>query len=155
MLEERFPETVAAEPELLAHHYTGARRVDAAVGYWQKAGERAIRRSANVEAIEQLKRGLALLETLPDTLERARQELPLQITLGPALMAVRGQGARAGNGPILRAPSNWARRPAIPTSIFGRFGDPGAITSSARTTRRRASWASSVSAWRRPLETMP
>ncbi|MDH3772294.1 MAG: hypothetical protein OET79_15070, partial [Nitrospirota bacterium] len=92
-LEERFPETVAAEPELLAHHYTGARQVEAAVGYWQKAGERAIRRSANVEAIEQLKRGLALLETLPDTPVRARQELPLQITLGPALMAVRGQGA--------------------------------------------------------------
>jgi predicted ATPase len=93
MLEKRFPETAEAEPELLAHHYTGARLAERAVEYWQKAGERAIRRSANLEAITHLKKGLELLETLPDTAARARQELPLQITLGPALMAVRGQGA--------------------------------------------------------------
>ena len=91
-LEERFPETAEAEPELLAHHYTRAGLAEPAVAYWQTAGERAVRRSANVEAIEQLGRGLELLETLPDTPERARRELSLQVTLGPALMAVTGQG---------------------------------------------------------------
>jgi len=93
MLEERFPETVAAEPELLAHHYTGARRVEPAVGYWQKAGEQAIRRSANVEAINHLERGLSVLAGLSDKAEHDRWELALQLDLGQASMAVKGQAS--------------------------------------------------------------
>ena len=46
-----------------------------AVLYWQRAGQRAVQRSAHVEAVAHLTRGLALLTMLPDTLERARQEL--------------------------------------------------------------------------------
>lgn len=91
-LDERFPETAETEPELLAHHYTHAGLADQAITYWQKAGERAVRRSANEEAKEQLERGLELLEKLPDPTERACRELSLQATLGPALMAVEGQG---------------------------------------------------------------
>jgi class 3 adenylate cyclase/predicted ATPase len=93
MLEAEFPETVEAEPELLAHHYTEAGLNEQAVGYWLQAGKRAAQRSANVEAINQLTKGLELLMSLPDTLERARQELELQITLGPVLMAVKGQSS--------------------------------------------------------------
>jgi predicted ATPase/class 3 adenylate cyclase len=92
-LEERLSETVRNEPELLAHHYSAAGITERAVLYWEKAGERAVQRSANVEAIDHLRKGLELLGTLPDTPERARQELPLQTTLGSALMAVKGQGA--------------------------------------------------------------
>jgi len=90
MLEAEFSETVEAEPELVAHHYTEAGLNEQAVGYWHLAGKRAIQRSANVEAINHLTKGLEVLMTLPDTLERARQELDLQITLGPVLMAVKG-----------------------------------------------------------------
>ena len=90
MLETEFPETVEAEPELVAHHYTEAGLSEQAVGYWLQAGKRAAQRSANVEAINHLSEGLEVLMTLPDTLERARQELDLQITLGPVLMAVKG-----------------------------------------------------------------
>jgi predicted ATPase len=61
--------------------------------YWQRAGERAIQRSANVEAIEHLTRGLDILTTLPDTPERAQQELDLQTTLGSALVAIKGQAS--------------------------------------------------------------
>ena len=61
-----------------------------AIPYWQRAGQRAIQRSANVEAIGHLTRGLACSTTLPDTPERAQQELALQTTLGPALMATKG-----------------------------------------------------------------
>jgi class 3 adenylate cyclase/predicted ATPase len=93
MLEAEFPETVEAEPELVAHHYTEAGLNEQAVGYWLQAGKRAAQRSANVEAINHLTRGLEVLITLPDTVERARQELDLQTTLGPVLMAVRGFGA--------------------------------------------------------------
>jgi predicted ATPase len=90
VLEKNFAETMETQPELLAHHYTEAGLNEQAVGYWHQAGQRAARRSANVEAINHLTKGLKVLMTLPDTLERARQELDVQITLGPVLMAVKG-----------------------------------------------------------------
>jgi len=90
MLEAEFPETVEAEPELVAHHYTEAGLNDQAVGYWLQAGKRAAQRSANAEAINHLNRGIEVLMKLPDTVERARKELDLHITLGPALTAVKG-----------------------------------------------------------------
>jgi len=90
MLEAEFPETVEAEPELVAHHYTEAGLNVQAVGYWLQAGKRAAQRSANAEAINHLNRGIEVLMTLPDTVERARQELDLQTTLGPVLMAFKG-----------------------------------------------------------------
>jgi predicted ATPase len=93
VLEARFPNIVESEPELLAHHYTYAQMIDQAIAYWDRAGQRAIQRSANIEAIDHLMRGLKLVESLPDTPERARRELGLQVTLGPALMAAKGQGA--------------------------------------------------------------
>jgi predicted ATPase len=93
MLEERFPETKETQPELLAHHYTEAGLVAQAISYWQRAGQRAVERSANVEAISHLTKGLELLKTLPDSPERAQQELLLQTTLGPALMTTKGWAA--------------------------------------------------------------
>ena len=41
MLEERFPETIETQPELLAHHYTEAGLIEQAIPYWQQAGQRA------------------------------------------------------------------------------------------------------------------
>ena len=61
-----------------------------AVPYWQQAGQRAIERSANLEAIGHLTKGLEVLKTLPDTLERAQQELTLQLALGAALLMIKG-----------------------------------------------------------------
>jgi predicted ATPase len=71
VLETRFPEVCETQPELLAHHYTEAGLDAQAVSYWRRAGQRAIERSANLEAIEHLTRGLNILKTLPDTPERA------------------------------------------------------------------------------------
>ena len=51
VLAAHFPETAEAQPELLAQHYTAARLSDQAVTYWQRAGQRALERSATVEAI--------------------------------------------------------------------------------------------------------
>jgi class 3 adenylate cyclase/predicted ATPase len=93
MLEAEFPETVEAEPELVAHHYTEAGLNKEAVNYWLQAGKRAAQRSAHAEAINHLNRGIEVLMTVPDTVERARQELEMQITLGPVLMAVKGQSS--------------------------------------------------------------
>ena len=90
MLAERFPETVEAQPELVAQHYTEAGLIEQALPYWQKAGERASQRSAYVEAISHLTRGLEVLKTLPDTPERVQQEFTLQLALGVPLMATKG-----------------------------------------------------------------
>ncbi len=93
VLEERFPETKETQPELLAHHCTEAGLITQAIPYWQKAGQRASQRSANVEAISHLTKGLDVLKALPDAPERTQQELELQTTLGPALMATKGYAA--------------------------------------------------------------
>ncbi|MBI3800467.1 MAG: AAA family ATPase, partial [Deltaproteobacteria bacterium] len=93
VLEEQFPETKETQPELLAHHYTEAGLIAQALPYWQRAGQRAAQRSANVEAISHLTKGLELLKILPDTSERMQQELTLQTTLGPVLMAAKGYAA--------------------------------------------------------------
>src|SRR5712692_6268327 len=93
VLEAHFPELCETQPELLAHHYTGAGLMVQAIPYWQRAGQRAIERSANLEAVAHLTRGLEVLATLPDTPERAQQELVMQTTLGPALMATKGLAA--------------------------------------------------------------
>ena len=61
-----------------------------AIPYRQRAGQQALQRSANPEAVQHLTRGLALLVTLPETPVRAQQELGLQVALGPALMATKG-----------------------------------------------------------------
>jgi TOMM system kinase/cyclase fusion protein len=90
LLAERFPETVETQPELLAHHYTEAGLIAQAIPHWQLAGRRALDRSANMEAVAYLTKGLELLRTLPDTPERAQRELELQTVFGPALMATKG-----------------------------------------------------------------
>jgi TOMM system kinase/cyclase fusion protein len=93
VLEGRFLEICETQPELLAHHYTEAGVLAQAIPYWQRAGQRAIEGSANVEAIHHLSKGLELLTTLPVTPARVQAELTLQTTLGPALMATRGYAA--------------------------------------------------------------
>ncbi|MFQ5759521.1 MAG: AAA family ATPase [Acidiferrobacterales bacterium] len=91
-LEKQFPQTGKTEPELLAHHYTEAGLAERAIPYWQRAGQRASEHSANVEALAHLTKGLELIKNLPDTPEHAKQELALYITLGPALILIKGYG---------------------------------------------------------------
>jgi predicted ATPase len=93
VLEAQFPETVATQPELVAQHYTEAGLTEQAIPYWQRAGQQALQRSANLEAVRHLNTGLELLATLPETPARAQQELDLQLALGPALIATRGNAA--------------------------------------------------------------
>ena len=90
---EARPDTVETQPELLAQHYTEAGLAEQAVGYWQRAGERSTARSAYVEAVAHLTKGLELVQTLPETLERAQHALDMQIALGQALQITKGSGA--------------------------------------------------------------
>ena len=80
---------MGTRPELLAHHYTQAGLAERAIPYWQRANQR----TANVEAITYLTKGIELVQTLPDTPERAQLELPLQTTLGGPLIALKGFAA--------------------------------------------------------------
>ncbi len=93
MLETQFPETAETQPELLAHHCTEAGLIEQAVGYWHKAGQSAVQRSAHVEAIVHLRQGLALLETLPETPQRLQREVDILIALGASLIATKGYAA--------------------------------------------------------------
>jgi class 3 adenylate cyclase/predicted ATPase len=93
VLEARFLDTAETQPELLAYHYTEAELTEQAIPYWHRAGQQAMQRSANLEAVQHLTRGLMLLATLPDSSTRAQQELDLQMALGPALMTTKGLGA--------------------------------------------------------------
>ncbi len=89
-LEARFPERVAREPELIAHHCGQAARTWEAIGHYRRAGERATQRFAHPEAISHLRQALEMLGKLPESAERDREELGLQVALGPSLIAVRG-----------------------------------------------------------------
>jgi predicted ATPase/class 3 adenylate cyclase len=94
VLAAQFPTLAETQPELLAQHYTEAGLAERAIDYWQRAGQHANERSAHVEAISHLTKGLSLLATLPETPARSQQELDLQLALGVALAATKGTGAR-------------------------------------------------------------
>jgi predicted ATPase/class 3 adenylate cyclase len=103
ILEGRFEEVAQREPELLAHHYTEADDVERAADYWQRAGQRAAQRSANVEAVAHLQKGLELLKRLPSSSARDQQELDLQIALGSPLIVTKGYTAPEVEQAYLRA----------------------------------------------------
>lgn len=92
-LEKGFPETVEAEPELLALHYAGAGLAEPACRYWQMAAEKALARSANVEAANHLGKALAVLDGLPQGQARDERELELQTRLGATLTTIKGFAA--------------------------------------------------------------
>jgi predicted ATPase len=102
-LEARFPERLAREPEVVARHCDAAGRTAQAIGHTQRAGERASRASANEEAIGHLRRALELLGTLPETRERDRQELGLQMAIAGPLSAARAISHLESEGALDRA----------------------------------------------------
>ena len=113
VLEAQFPETAEAQPELLAHHYTEAGLIAQAIPYWLRAGQHAVQRSAHVEAINHLTKGLAVLTTIPETPERAQQELDFQTTLSVALIATKGWGLQTSKKRRLvrmSSANRWRRR---------------------------------------------
>ncbi|MBV8089822.1 MAG: tetratricopeptide repeat protein, partial [Alphaproteobacteria bacterium] len=103
LFERQFPEIGTTQPELVAHHYTEAGETEQALRYWHQAGRRAARRSANAETIAHLTRGLEILSGMPDTSQRAQLEIDFQMSLGPALIAVKGHGAAEVNSTYSRA----------------------------------------------------
>jgi predicted ATPase/class 3 adenylate cyclase len=102
-LKEQFSETVETQPELMAHHLEQAGMIEPAIEYIRIAGQRAIERSANAEAIGHLKHGLELLHLIPVSGRRDRLALALEVTLGQAMIAARGYAATETEETLLRA----------------------------------------------------
>src|SRR5215475_10964373 len=102
VLESRFSEVVAAQPQIVARHCSEAGFNKKAIGYRLKAGQQAVARSAMSEAVAQLQKGLSLLRALPNDRSRQQQELDLRIALAQAQMATRGLAA-------VEARDNYAR----------------------------------------------
>jgi serine/threonine protein kinase/predicted ATPase len=118
LLEARFPEMAESQPELLGHHFTEAGLVAKAVGYWVQAGLRSHQRAAEREAIGQLTKGLALLETLEESRAHDEQKLKILTTLAPASIAVRGYAAPEV-GPMLDRADELCQRIGDEVQRFG------------------------------------
>jgi len=102
-LEERFPDVVTSEPEVLAHHFTEAGLIERGVLYWERAGQQANDRSAYLEATRHYNRAIELIKTLPDTPSRRQQELHLHIALGAALIVIKGHASTEVEDTYLKA----------------------------------------------------
>jgi class 3 adenylate cyclase len=116
-LEERFPSLAETQPQILAHHLTEARSLEKAVRYWCFAGQQSTAKSALVEAIAQLRRGLLLISDLPDSRERTQQELDLQVTLAGALMGQKATHTPRWPRRLVGQPA-WSRRLRVRVRSF-------------------------------------
>jgi class 3 adenylate cyclase/tetratricopeptide (TPR) repeat protein/ABC-type lipoprotein export system ATPase subunit len=79
VLIDAYPDLVVTQPELIAQHYVKGQQNELALPYWMMAGERALGRSANYEAVDHFQNALAIAEHLPEG--RARQKEVLEATL--------------------------------------------------------------------------
>ncbi|HYV71074.1 MAG TPA: AAA family ATPase [Pseudolabrys sp.] len=77
-------------PELIAYHLTASAQFQEAIKTWLDAGASAARRSAHIEAVEDLRRGLSLLNEISSPELRAKLELALQGALIPSLISTQG-----------------------------------------------------------------
>ena len=93
VLRDQFVATAAAEPELLAHHFTQSGLIEAAIEWWGKAGQRSLERSALVEAAEQLTHALNQIDTLPATPAIRRKRINFLVSLITPLMHIKGFAA--------------------------------------------------------------
>ena len=102
-LEDKFAEIAENQPELLARHCTEAGLIEKAVRLWGKAGQRSLKRSALVEAVEQLTRALNQIAALPATPALRREEIELQVALITPLMHLKGHTAPESHAAVEKA----------------------------------------------------
>jgi class 3 adenylate cyclase/predicted ATPase len=102
-IEDQFPDIVESQPELLARHFTAAGLNESAIAYWSRAAKRALNRAANLEVIGHVQMALEVVASMPDSAERAVQELDLQIMLGAAYRATEGFASLDVENTFIRA----------------------------------------------------
>ncbi len=77
----------------LAAHFEAAHDAPRAVSYHARAGDNAVARHADHEAIEHFTKALRQLASLPESPERQELDLTLQVRLATPLMSTRGYAA--------------------------------------------------------------
>ena len=125
ILKRDFPELSENQPEVLAYHYQEAGNHQLAIRCWFESGQRALSRSANVEAIANFRKALQLLNALPETPQRTEQEIDIQLALGIPLIAVQGYAASDTYEAFSRARTLCLRLGNIPEyyqALFGVWG---------------------------------
>jgi class 3 adenylate cyclase/tetratricopeptide (TPR) repeat protein len=107
ILRARFADSAAAEPEVLAHHFTQASMTDAAIDWWGKAGDQALRRSAFQEAIAHLGKAIEMADNnagaAPQSATPAGARVKLQTNFGAALIAARRDASPETTAAFARA----------------------------------------------------
>jgi class 3 adenylate cyclase/DNA-binding winged helix-turn-helix (wHTH) protein/tetratricopeptide (TPR) repeat protein len=86
VLETQFPDTVATQPELLAHHALCGEAWDKALTYSRQAGEKAMALSAYSEAVGYFEQAISVLPHLPETRDTYEQAIALWLALHTALL---------------------------------------------------------------------
>ena len=95
-------ERAAAEPEVIAHHFTEAGLDDLAIEWWGRAGDQALRRSAFQEAVAHLGKAIAIADKAAGG-KAIGERQQLQVAYGNALFQTRGYGARETTEAFARA----------------------------------------------------
>jgi class 3 adenylate cyclase/predicted ATPase len=125
ILEHDFPELAENQPEVLAYHYQEAGNHQLAIRCWFESGQRALAHSANVEAIANFRKALQLLNALPETPERTKKEIDIQLALGIPLIAVQGYASAETREAFSRARTLCLRLGNIPEyfpALYGLWG---------------------------------
>jgi class 3 adenylate cyclase/predicted ATPase len=127
ILRDRFADTAAAEPEALAYHFTQAGLTDAAIEWWGKAGDQALRRSAFQEAISHLGKAIEMADKAEAAAPGAgaatvvgSRRLKLQTTYSQALMFTQGFASEETKAAFTRA-QQLAARIDNPTERFDTY----------------------------------
>jgi class 3 adenylate cyclase/predicted ATPase len=106
-LRDHFAHNAAAEPEVLAHHFTQGAMTDAAIEWWGKAGDNALRRSAFQEATAHLGKAIAMADresdAAPANAAKRGERLKLQTGYGRALMWSKGYASEETKAAFGRA----------------------------------------------------
>jgi predicted ATPase len=133
-IEQIYAERLEEFYEMLAYHFVQGEIWDKAVTYLRQAGGRAMKKSAYMEAMAHLRKGLELLQTLPETAERAELELALQFDLAASLVVSKGGAAPEVEQAYARALELCRQVGETPTLIpvlqglrrlYALRGDPG------------------------------
>jgi class 3 adenylate cyclase/predicted ATPase len=125
ILENDYPDLIESQPEVLAHHHQEAGNYQLAIRRWLESGQRALSHSANVEAIASFRRALQLLYTLPETPDRNKREIEIQLALGIPLIAVQGYASVETREAFSRARSLCLKLGDAPEyfqALFGLWG---------------------------------
>ncbi|MGY8634584.1 adenylate/guanylate cyclase domain-containing protein [Bradyrhizobium sp. 14AA] len=125
VLQHDFSELAENQPQILAYHHQEAGDHQSAIRCWFESGRRALAHSANAEAIASFRKALQLLDALPETPERIKQEIDLQLALGIPLIAVQGYASAETREAFSRAHVLCLQLGDVPEyfqALFGLWG---------------------------------